>query len=144
MIWEIAVLNKMHKTKEFKNIQSKSFVGKEVFYIAIKKKKSQLELIDDDVELSQNEHDLFIKYAVEDLSDNRKTIPFYSKILYFFDAVVSIGEKEVEFDEDTMREIRYWTGFIFNACHRNGTVETTFEDAEAGIKILNQHLALRS
>lgn len=87
MLWETAVLNKMHKTKNFRMIKSRAVIGK-VIYIVTKDNSasSVLESIkENEMKLSESENELFEKYGLKDLSCNKNDIPFYSKLLYFYD-----------------------------------------------------------
>ena len=85
MLWEVAVLNKMYKTKDFRKIKSRAVIGKVLFIISSDESSgSMLESIkEDEFKLSEDEHNLFRKYEWEDLIQNCADIPFYSRLLYF-------------------------------------------------------------
>lgn len=146
MLWEVAMLNKMHKTKDFRKIKSRAVIGKVLYIITSDNTSSSvLESIkEDEVKLSQNEHELFVKYGLEDLSSNKKDVPFYSKLLYFYDWVLITTDDLVAPKDDIKEKMIYWTGFMFRTWHGKGPSSTTFEDAKDGLQKFNKYLSLRS
>lgn len=91
MLWEVAVLNKMYKTKDFRKIKSRAVIGKVLFIITSDESTgSVLESIkENEFKLSEDEHKLFKKYECEDLIQNCTDVPFYSRLLYFYDCAIT-------------------------------------------------------
>jgi hypothetical protein len=69
MNWEIAMLNKMHKTKDFRKIKFCDFMGRELFIITSDTSSSNtLDSIgEDQIRLFENEQGLFEKYGCKEL-----------------------------------------------------------------------------
>lgn len=134
----------MHKTKNFRMIKSRAVIGK-VIYIVTKDNSasSVLESIkENEMKLSESENELFEKYGLKDLSCNKNDIPFYSKLLYFYDCVISLWNSKLT--KEIEKKYMYWTGEIFRYLHGKGPENTTFEHAKVGLEKLNKYLAIRS
>jgi len=114
-MWEIAVLNKMHKTKDYRKIKSRAVIGKVIYIITDDNTSTVIleSIKEDEVKLSENEHELFVKYGIEELSSKKKAIPFYSKMLYFYDCIISTTEALMKFSDEQTEKMISWTGFLF-------------------------------
>mmetsp|Transcript_33012 Transcript_33012/g.37882 ORF Transcript_33012/g.37882 Transcript_33012/m.37882 type:complete len:120 (-) Transcript_33012:714-1073(-) len=119
MLWEVAVLNKMYKTKDFRKIKSRAVIGKVLYIVtADNSAGSKLESIrEDEMKMSEDEHNLFVKYGCEDLSVHKGDIPFYSRLLYFYDCVNEVAQDVSEISNECKEQIRYWTGTVFRYLH---------------------------
>ena len=99
---------------------------------------------DTEINLEKLESEVFEKFKLTDLIEKSNTIPFYSKILHYFNCVVETVNSFENIDQNKKDIIYHWAGVMFNAWHGLGLELTTFEYAKEGMKLLNQHLALRS
>ena len=136
----------MYKTKDFRKIKSRAVIGKVLFIITSDDGAGSLleSIKEDEFKLSEDEHNLFRKYECDDLVPNWKDIPFYSRLLYFYDCAITLSQVLDENNEDTLSKIKHWVGIAFKNLHGKGPESTTFEYSEPGLKLINSYLSLRA